>query len=111
MVESEGNPNAVSDRLYGGSYGLMQVLLPSARKYYNFKGKASDLFDVDINLFWGIKEFAIQLHHYRGNVKKAIFAYNTGEGDWSIRGERYYRKWKWFLNKIKGQDKNGKISD
>jgi len=103
MVESEANPYLLGDRLYGGSYGLMQVLLSTIRKYYGFNGNPVNLFDPDTNLYWGIKEFAIQLHHYFGNVKKAIFAYNTGTGNWSYKGNRYYTKWRAFLDRIRGE--------
>lgn len=61
------------------SYGLMQIMYPVAREH-GFKDDPEMLFVPRINLFWGCTHLAHLLEWARGDVDKALAAYNGGKG-------------------------------
>lgn len=74
------------------SIGLMQVLVKTARWILRDNElKREDLFDPKINILAGAKYLKYQLDRYRGDIKKAIAAYNAGSA-------RYKRSTNEFIN-------------
>lgn len=59
------------------SYGLMQILVSTARGI-GFTGAATDLFLPNVGVYWGMLYLANQLKRYKGDVTKAVAAYNAG---------------------------------
>lgn len=70
--ESGWKTKAVSKK---GAQGLMQ-LMPATAKSLG----VTDPYDVDQNLWAGIKYFKMQLDRFDGNVELALAAYNAGPG-------------------------------
>ncbi len=69
-AESGFNPRAVSKK---GALGLMQLMPENVRLL-----RIKDPFDPWENIMGGAKFFKKQLHHYNGQVKLALAAYNAG---------------------------------
>lgn len=59
------------------SFGLMQILSSTARGI-GFKGVGSELYLPAVGVFWGMLYLATQLKRYKGDVTKAVAAYNAG---------------------------------
>jgi len=83
--ESDGNPHAYRDepQISGGSIGLMQVLLSTARGlgYTGARGDATELtglFDPVVNVKYGALEVCDVLREANGDVARAISGYNGG---------------------------------
>ena len=75
-AESLGKARAVSK---AKAYGLMQILLPTAKMYQPDVTK-EDLFNPDINIRIGFAHFDMLLEKYEGNFALALYAYNRGGG-------------------------------
>lgn len=71
--ESGGNSNSVSQ---AGAGGLMQLMPKTARGL-----GVTDVFDPEQNIAGGTKYIAQMLRRYKGNVEKALWAYNAGPGN------------------------------
>lgn len=71
--ESGGNSSAVSQT---GAGGLMQLMPKTARGL-----GVTDVFDPEQNIAGGTKYIAQMLKRYKGNVEKALWAYNAGPGN------------------------------
>jgi soluble lytic murein transglycosylase-like protein len=67
-------------RRIASSYGLCQILLPTARQY-GFRHEPEMLFLPDLNLDLGAKILKRLLLKFNGNVEKALQAYNGGPGN------------------------------
>lgn len=78
-VESRGKAEAkgYERKLKDYSYGLMQILLATAKEM-GFTGGAPDLLKPEVNLHFGCKYLTKQLLRYRGDIPSAIAAYNAG---------------------------------
>lgn len=80
-VESGGDPNAKAlsggDGARGGSYGLMQMSLATARAL-GYTGDANGLLDPTTNIDLGTRYLADLLRQTRGAVDAAISGYNAG---------------------------------
>ena len=72
--ESGFNPNIVGDKEKGGSYGLFQIHKPSHPDY-------TGGFDPRANAAYASKMMAGLLKTYKGDVAKALWAYNAGGGN------------------------------
>lgn len=72
--ESGFNPNIVGDKAKGGSYGLFQIHKPSHPDY-------TGGFDPRANAAYASKMMAGLLKTYKGDVAKALWAYNAGGGN------------------------------
>jgi soluble lytic murein transglycosylase-like protein len=68
------NPRRISS-----SYGLMQLMYTTAREL-GFTGAPEDLFDINLNVNLGTKLLKKLLDKYKGDVEKALMAYNGGHG-------------------------------
>lgn len=80
-AESNWSPSAsrYEPHLNDYSFGLMQVLLRTAREQSgNAKLTTEQLLDPQTNIDIGTKYVAYQLKRYKGNIKDAISAYNAG---------------------------------
>lgn len=76
--ESSLNPNAYVHNDGGSpSIGLCQIKQTTA-KSMGFRGRESLLRDPYINAFFSAKYLAYQIKRYKGNVRKALSAYNAG---------------------------------
>ena len=79
QIESAGDPYAVSKV---GARGLMQIM-PATGEYIagilgeEWKGVDS-LFDIDLNIRFGVWYFRFLLDKFEGNVKLALAGYNFG---------------------------------
>jgi soluble lytic murein transglycosylase-like protein len=77
----KANPLAagLNARRAASSYGLMQMLFATATDY-GFRAEPEYLFLPKTNLDMGCKHFAVLLKWAKGNVPKALQAYNGGRG-------------------------------
>lgn len=86
-VESHHTATAIH-RDDGGhnSVGICQVQLPAAR-FLGFKGSEKGLLEMDTNLRLSGAYLGYQLRRYRGDVGKAISAYNMGSFKLNSQGK------------------------
>lgn len=79
MVESSGQTHAINAKDgHTASYGECQVKLATAR-HLGYTGSVGQLWlDQDTNRYWAQEYLSYQLRRYRGNVRKAVSAYNCG---------------------------------
>lgn len=116
-VESEFNPQAYrfEDHLNEASYGLMQLLLSTARQL-DYVGPPEGLFDIHTNITLGLKylEFIsgyLEKHLGRpATEEERVEAYNEGIGA-VVQGRKdpgYYTKWvvarEYWKNRIIAQN-------
>lgn len=81
------NPRRVSS-----SYGLMQVMYPTARQY-GFGEVPELLFIPDVGLHYGCRHLAAMLAHFTGDIASALAAYNGGIGNYTADApQRYARR-------------------
>ena len=73
--ESAWNPLARSKR---GAIGLMQILPSTAYDYGVFDPKS--LYDIEVNLYVGVKHLSSLLKKFKGRIDLTVAAYNAGEG-------------------------------
>jgi soluble lytic murein transglycosylase-like protein len=82
-------------RRISSSYGLMQVMYSTARDF-GFKGEPEELFVPRTSLTYGCRYFAYLLQKWaKGDVKKALAAYNGGPGNWDAAKPQAYAKAVW----------------
>ena len=91
IIESESNwnPNAYRSEphIKDASWGLMQVLLQTAREVSgNSSLTTSELLKPEVNIDIGTRYIAKQLIRYSGNIKNAISAYNAGTANKNLLG-------------------------
>lgn len=72
QVESDFNPNCVSNK---GARGLMQLMPETAREY-----GVKRVHDPEENIRAGIRHFAKMMALFRNDLRRALAAYNAGEG-------------------------------
>lgn len=76
-------------RRISSSYGLMQVMATTARQH-GFTGEPEELFVPRVGLEYGCRHLAMLLRWAKGDVPKALGAYNAGQGNWDdARGRAY----------------------
>lgn len=66
-------------RRVASSYGLMQIMYPTALEL-GFRGDPEELFEIGLNINLGTKLLKRLLDRYKGDVEKALMAYNGGPG-------------------------------
>lgn len=107
--ESHFDPNAFANDRNGGSYGLMQMSLPTAQGL-GYTGSAEGLFDPTTNCNLGCALMAQLLARYNGDASKALAAYNAGPGN-LLGGAPYATavllRAAWFADLFAGQDDSG----
>ncbi|MEO8483370.1 MAG: lytic transglycosylase domain-containing protein [Acidobacteriota bacterium] len=92
-VESNYEPLAISHR---GAMGLMQIMPTVARTY-----AVRDPYDPRQNLEAGMKHLVALLKRFRGDVRRALAAYNAGEGAVSrYGGVPPYRETQMYVSRI-----------
>jgi soluble lytic murein transglycosylase-like protein len=74
--ESSFRPDALNDQAPVWSYGLGQLTIATAD--HHCKLSEEEIFDVVKNLKCSAKVLAWQMKRYKGNVDKALSAYNAG---------------------------------
>ncbi len=72
QVESDFNPRCVSNK---GARGLMQLMPETERQY-----GVHNVFDPEDNIRGGVHNLADLLNRYRGDLRRALAAYNAGDG-------------------------------
>lgn len=106
--ESSGRPGAVSDK---GARGLMQVM-PGTARYLGFKGEDKDLHKPNVSIALGVGYFKKLLDKYKGDVTKALAAYNAGPGAVDkYGGVPPFEETEEYVEKVKGQSfqEGGKV--
>lgn len=92
-VESNYEPLAISRR---GAMGLMQIMPTVARTY-----AVRDPYDPQQNLEAGMRHLVTLLKRFRGDVRRALAAYNAGEGAVSrYGGVPPYRETQVYVSRI-----------
>jgi hypothetical protein len=92
-VESNYEPLAISRR---GAMGLMQIMPTVARTY-----AVRDPYDPQQNLDAGMRHLVALLKRFRGDVRRALAAYNAGEGAVSrYGGVPPYRETQMYVSRI-----------
>lgn len=76
-------------RRVASSYGLMQVMYPTARER-GFPGPPELLFIPEIGLTWGCRHLKLLLEWAQGDTWKAVAAYNGGQGNWDADTPQRY---------------------
>lgn len=78
----DDNPeyDGANPRRVAASYGLMQIMYPTARDI-GFEDAPEYLFVPVIGLNWGCKYLASLLKRFKNNVDLALAAYNGGPGN------------------------------
>lgn len=90
-VESKLDQYAINHYDNGSpSYGICQTKLESVRSL-GFTGNTEDLMGLDVNIEYAARLLKYQLDRYKGNVDKAIRAYNLGYFDGELNSE-YHKK-------------------
>lgn len=86
--ESSFNPQAyrAEPAIGDASYGLMQVLLGTARQFVP-DANSTDMYDPAFNMNVGVAYIAQNLNRYNSNVKDAIAAYNAGTARKNAAGQ------------------------
>lgn len=82
MTESSGDPNAyrAEPQINDGSYGLMQLLLRTARGL-GYAGTTAGLYDPATNIDLGTKLLRDLRRSYGTNFERVYSAYNSGNPD------------------------------
>jgi len=90
------NPRRVSS-----SYGLCQVMLTTAQQYGFFE-EPEELFKPAVGLQYGCLHLRRMLQWAQGDVRKALAAYNGGQGNWqATQPQRYASKVLKLLESVK----------
>ena len=77
-VESKHDVTAIKqDDGPSDSYGVCQIKLETAR-WLGFEGTTKQLMRPEVNIHYAAKYLAHNLRRYRGDVTKAVIAYNRG---------------------------------
>jgi soluble lytic murein transglycosylase-like protein len=87
----EGKPawKGKNPRRVAASYGLMQVMFPTAVER-GYHGEPEELFVPSVGLEFGCRELARLLAWASGNTDQALAAYNGGQGGWRGRAPQQY---------------------
>lgn len=72
------------------SLGVCQIKLKTA-KWLGFKGNELELMKPEVNIYYSGKYLAYQLRRYKGNITKAVIAYNFGNAK-NLTSSKYQRK-------------------
>ncbi len=96
-VESRHQPGAVS---HAGAHGLMQVIVPTARRFGVDEAKA--LHDPDTNLQVSALYLKTLQRRFGNDLKLVLAAYNAGEGAVEKHGRRIppYRETQDYVRKV-----------
>lgn len=107
MVRTESGPwggEAVSGK---GARGHMQLMSGTAKEL-GFKGAEDNLKDPKVNVALGVKYFKQQLEKYKGDVTKALAAYNAGPGNVDkYNGVPPFKETQDYVERVKGQSFQG----
>ena len=74
----------------GHSYGVCQIKYKTA-KYLGFKGTPEQLMEPQNNIKYAAAYLAYQMKRYKGNISKAVIAYNKGNAN-KLTSTRYQLK-------------------
>jgi len=94
--ESDFKPKARSD---ANAYGLMQILWPGTAKHLGLK-RLSDLLEPCTNVEAGARYLKELLKHYRGNLHRALAAYNYGPSRIPVSGGKLPDGAVWYSSYI-----------
>lgn len=78
-----------NQRRVSSSYGLMQVMYPTAQQY-GYSEHPEHLFVPETGLQYGCLHLAAMLRWAGGNPRQALAAYNGGKGNWKADAPQRY---------------------
>ncbi|MGI9321915.1 MAG: lytic transglycosylase domain-containing protein [Thiogranum sp.] len=94
--ESDFKPTARSD---ANAYGLMQILWPGTAKHLGLK-RLSELLEPCTNVEAGARYLKELLQHYKGNLHRALAAYNYGPSRIPVSGGKLPDGAVWYSSYI-----------
>jgi len=94
--ESDFKPNARSD---ANAYGLMQILWPGTAKHLGLN-RLSEVLEPCTNVEAGARYIKELLEHYRGNLHRALAAYNYGPSRIPVSGGKLPDGAVWYSSYI-----------
>lgn len=94
--ESDFEPRA---RSHANAYGLMQILWPGTAKHLGIR-RLSDLMEPCTNVDAGARYLKELLKQYRGNMHRALAAYNYGPSRIPVSGGRLPQGAVWYSSYI-----------
>jgi len=85
--ESGGKSTAIS---IASARGLMQIM------HFHHRGNPTDLYNDELNIYYGTKYYRICLDMAKGNEKEALRFYNAGPAS----NPKKYKNWKTYVEPI-----------
>lgn len=87
----ESNPEYANQnpRRVSSSYGLCQVMYTTAQQY-GFSGKPEELFVPEVGLQYGCLHLRRLMAWAKGDTRKALAAYNGGQGNYTASDPQRY---------------------
>ena len=99
-AESNWDPKALRKENGDYSYGLMQVMLPTARWLLNKpKLKSEELIQPTVNILVGAKYIRYNLDRYPKKLEDAIASYNSGSPKFTKTGQYINQK---YVDRVMG---------
>lgn len=96
-IESRHNTTVIAHRDGGSdSYGICQIKLATAR-HLGFKGAQKQLMEPEVNIHYAGKLLVHLIARYKGDIVKAVVAYNMGSAKTFTRSkysDKVIKQWR-----------------